>query len=108
MRPKRLPVRPMEGDDALRTLRTTGWGQLGWVFYVQKDYEKAQPEFEKAVELEKDVAKNATYRHALGWIYLNTKQYAKAKQEFTKALEENPELDGAREGLSVLEKTPTR
>jgi tetratricopeptide (TPR) repeat protein len=86
----------------------TGWGQLGWVFYVQKQYEKAQPEFEKAVELEKDPVKNATYRHALGWIYLNTKQYAKAKQEFTRALEENPELDGAREGLQVLEKTPAQ
>jgi tetratricopeptide (TPR) repeat protein len=86
----------------------TGWGQLGWVFYVQKDYEKAQPNFEKAVELEKDAVKNSTYRHALGWIYLNTKQYARAKQEFTKALEENPGLDGAREGLQVLEKTPAR
>ncbi len=81
----------------------TGWGQLGWVFYVQKEYEKAQPNFEKAVDLEKDPGKNAAYRHALGWIYLNTKQYAKAKTEFTKALEENPELDGAREGLQVLE-----
>jgi tetratricopeptide (TPR) repeat protein len=86
----------------------TGWGQLGWVYYVQKDYEKAQPNFEKAAELEKDPSKNAAYRHALGWIYLNTKQYAKAKQEFTKALEENPDLDGAKEGLQVLEKTPTR
>ncbi|MDQ3809010.1 MAG: tetratricopeptide repeat protein, partial [Chloroflexota bacterium] len=86
----------------------TGWGQLGWVYYVQKDYDKAQPNFEKAVELEKDPARNAAYRHALGWIYLNTKQYARAKQEFTRALEENPELDGAREGLQVLEKTPTR
>jgi tetratricopeptide (TPR) repeat protein len=86
----------------------TGWGQLGWVFYVQKEYDKAQPEFEKAVELEKDPSKNAAYRHALGWIYLNTKQYAKAKDEFTKALAENPDLDGAREGLQVLEKTPTR
>jgi tetratricopeptide (TPR) repeat protein len=85
-----------------------GWGQLGWVFYVQKAYDRAQPAFEKAVELEKDAPKNATYRHALGWIYLNTRQYAKARQEFTKALEENPELDGAREGLQVLEKTPAR
>jgi tetratricopeptide (TPR) repeat protein len=86
----------------------TGWGQLGWVYYVQKQYEKAQPNFEKAVDLEKDPAKNATYRHALGWIYLNTKQYAKAKEQFTKALEENPSLDGAREGLQVLEKTPAQ
>jgi tetratricopeptide (TPR) repeat protein len=86
----------------------TGWGQLGWVYYVQKDYENAQPNFEKAVELEKDPAKNATYRHALGWIYLNTKQYAKAKEQFTKALEENPSLDGAKEGLQVLETTPAR
>jgi tetratricopeptide (TPR) repeat protein len=86
----------------------TGWGQLGWVFYVQKDYEKAQPYFEKAVNLEKDPGKNAAYRHALGWIYLNTKQYAKAKQEFTRALEENPELEGAREGLQALANTPSR
>jgi tetratricopeptide (TPR) repeat protein len=80
----------------------TGWGQLGWVFYVQKDYEKAQPYFEKAVGLEKEPGRNAAYRHALGWIYLNTKQHAKAKQEFTRALEENPDLQGAKEGLQVL------
>jgi tetratricopeptide (TPR) repeat protein len=86
----------------------TGWGQLGWVFYVQKDYEKAQPYIEKAVGLEKDPGRNAAYRHALGWIYLNTKQYAKAKQEFTRALEQNPDLQGAKDGLQVLASTPTR
>ncbi|MCA1644061.1 MAG: tetratricopeptide repeat protein [Chloroflexi bacterium] len=85
-----------------------GWGQLGWVFYVQKIYDKAQPNFEKAVVLEKDAAKNAEYRHALGWIYLNTKQWDKAKQEFTKALEENPDLQGAKDGLQVLASTPAR
>ena len=80
----------------------TGWGQLGWVFYVQKDYVNAQPNFEKAVALEKDPSRNATYRHALGWSYVNTKQYDKAKTEFTRALEENPDLDGAKEGLQVV------
>jgi tetratricopeptide (TPR) repeat protein len=83
----------------------TGWGQLGWVFYVQKIYDKAQANFEKAVVLEKDASKNAEYRHALGWIYLNTKQWDKAKQEFTKALAENPDLQGARDGLQVLATT---
>ncbi|MGI9148279.1 MAG: tetratricopeptide repeat protein [Chloroflexota bacterium] len=80
----------------------TGWGQLGWVFYVQKNYDGAEPNFEKAVALEKEPIKNATYRHALGWSYVNTKQYDKAKQEFTKALQENPDLDGAKEGLQVV------
>lgn len=80
----------------------TGWGQLGWVFYVQKLYDKAQPNFEKAVALEKDTARNAEYRHALGWIYLNAKQYAQAKEQFDKALEQNPDLEGAKEGLQVL------
>lgn len=84
----------------------TGWGQLGWVFYVQKIYDKAQPNFEKAVALEKDPMKNAEYRHALGWIYLNTKQPDKAKQEFTKALQENPDLQGAKDGLQVLASAP--
>ncbi|MBV9545041.1 MAG: tetratricopeptide repeat protein [Chloroflexi bacterium] len=79
-----------------------GWGQLGWVFYVQKQYDKAQPDFEKAAELEKDPSKNAEYRHALGWIYINTKQYAKAKEEFDQALAENPDLQGARDGLQVV------
>jgi tetratricopeptide (TPR) repeat protein len=86
----------------------TGWGQLGWVFYVQKIYDKAQPNFEKAVLLEKDPGKNAEYRHALGWIYLNTKQWDKAKQEFNKALEENPDLQGAKDGLQVLATTQGR
>jgi tetratricopeptide (TPR) repeat protein len=80
----------------------TGWGQLGWVYYVQKEYDKAQPDFQKAVDLEKDPARNAEYRHALGWIYLNAKQYPQAKDQFTKALEENPDLEGAKEGLQVI------
>ena len=86
----------------------TGWGQLAWVFYVQKLYDKAQPDFEKAVVLEKDPTRNAEYRHALGWIYLNNKQFDKAKEEFTKALEENPDLQGAKDGLQVLASTPAR
>ena len=86
----------------------TGWGQLGWMFYVQKLYDKAQPNFEKAVALEKDPGRNAEYRHALGWIYLNAKQYDKAKAEFTRALEENPDLQGAKDGLRVIATTATR
>jgi tetratricopeptide (TPR) repeat protein len=81
----------------------TGWGQLGWVFYVQKQYDKAQPNFEKAIALEKDPVRNAEYRHALGWIYLNAKQYAQAKEQFTKALEQNPDLEGAKEGLQIVQ-----
>jgi tetratricopeptide (TPR) repeat protein len=80
----------------------TGWGQLGWVFYVQKQYDKAQPDFEKAVDLEKDPGRNAEYRHALGWIYLNAKKYPQAKDQFTRALAENPDLEGAKEGLQVI------
>ena len=57
---------------------------------------------EEAVALEKDPVRNAEYRHALGWIYLNAKQYPKAKEEFTRALEENPDLQGAKDGLQVL------
>jgi tetratricopeptide (TPR) repeat protein len=86
----------------------TGWGQLGWVFYVQKQYDKAQPNFEKAVALEKDPGRNAEYRHALGWIYLNAKQYDKAKAEFTRALQENPDLQGAKDGLQVIATTAAR
>jgi tetratricopeptide (TPR) repeat protein len=86
----------------------SGWGQLGWVYYVQKDYDRAQPNFEKAVGLEKDPTRNAAYRHALGWIYLSKKDYARAKAEFTRALEENPDLQGAKDGLQVLASTPTR
>jgi Tfp pilus assembly protein PilF len=44
----------------------------------------------------------------LGWIYLNTKQWNKAKQEFNKALEENPDLQGAKDGLQVLATTQSR
>ncbi len=81
----------------------TGHGQLGWVQYVQKAYDKAQPHFERAIELEKDPLRNASYRHALGWIHVNMKRYDQAEAEFTKALELNPNQEGAREGLQVVE-----
>lgn len=81
----------------------SGYGQLGWVFYVQKQYDRARPNFERAIELEQDPLRNAAYRHALGWIYLSMKQPDQARQQFTKALELNPQLEGAKEGLQVLD-----
>ena len=86
----------------------SGWGQLGWVYYVQRPaaYDKAQPYFEKAIELEKDPIRNAAYRHALGWIHVSMKRYDAARQEFKKALELNPDLQGAKEGLELLDKQP--
>lgn len=83
-------------------------GQLGWVFYVQKVYDRAQPYFERAIALEKNPARNSTYRLALGWIHVNQKRYEDARKEFTKALELNPDLQGARDGLQVVDQQTGR
>ncbi len=44
----------------------------------------------------------------MGWIYLNTKKGDKAKQELNKAVEENPDLQGAKDGLQFLARTQGR
>ncbi len=72
------------------------------IYYQRRDYARAQPLFERAVELERNPARNASYRHALGWIYLANKQNPEAREQFTKALELNPGLQGARDGLAQL------
>jgi superkiller protein 3 len=80
-----------------------GYAQMAWVYYVQRKYDQALPLFEQAVELERDKPRLAQYRHALGWIYLNLKQPAKARPQFEQALALNPELEGAKDGLAVIE-----
>ena len=77
---------------------------MAWIFYVQRDYPKAQPLFEKAVELETDKGRLATYHHALGWIFVNTKQPDRARDQFRQALGLNPDLQGAKDGLALLDK----
>ena len=38
-----------------------------------------------------------------GWIYLNLKQPTRARPQFEQALALNPELQGAKDGLAVIE-----
>ena len=57
----------------------------------------------KAIELDRDGARLAQYRHALGWIYVAARRTADAREQFTRALALNPGLQGARDGLAVLQ-----
>lgn len=84
-------------------LYANGYAQMGWVFYVQRQYDQAAPNFERAISLEKDPGRLAQYYHALGWVNLNTNRLAQARSAFEKALELNPQLAGAREGLRTLQ-----
>ena len=64
-----------------------GYAQLGWVFYVQKQYEQALPNFERAIELEKDRSRLAQYLHAVGWVHLQRAAVPQSRVAFEKALE---------------------
>ncbi|HYU18022.1 MAG TPA: tetratricopeptide repeat protein [Chloroflexota bacterium] len=81
----------------------TAYAQLAWIFYSRRDYEQASPLFEKAIDLDRDPGRVAQYRHALGWIFLNGKRMAEAREQFTRALELNPGLQGAKDGLALLQ-----
>lgn len=81
----------------------TAYAQLAWVYYGRRDYDRAEPLFSRAIELDHDHGRLAQYRHALGWIYLSSKRPAEARDQFTRALELNPGLQGARDGLALLQ-----
>jgi tetratricopeptide (TPR) repeat protein len=80
----------------------TAHAQLGWVFYVQKQYEQSLPHFERAIELERDRSRLAQYLHATGWVHLHAQRFQQSRAAFDKALELTPDLVGAREGLKAL------
>jgi serine/threonine-protein kinase len=62
------------------------WG-LGSVYFNQKDYEKALPYLERAVE---DVPSNAGYQHWLGACYYKLERYEEALPHFERSVEEDP------------------
>lgn len=88
---------------ALDPTYATAYAQLGWLHYGRREYEKAEPLFARAIDLDRDGARIAQYRHALGWIYLNTQRTTEARDQFQQALLLNPGLEGAREGLTLLQ-----
>jgi len=81
----------------------TAYAQLAWIHYARREYELAEPLFNRAIELDHDRARIAQYRHALGWIMVSSRRPAEAREQFTKALELSPNLQGARDGLKLLQ-----
>jgi tetratricopeptide (TPR) repeat protein len=81
----------------------TAYAQLAWIHYGRREYGKAEPLFMKAIDLDREGSRVAQYRHALGWIFLTAKRAADAREQFNRALELNPELQGAKDGLALLQ-----
>ncbi|MCC7368236.1 MAG: tetratricopeptide repeat protein [Chloroflexi bacterium] len=82
---------------------STAYAQLAWIHYARREYDRAEPLFVRAIELDRDAGRLAQYRHALGWIYLSAKRTGEAREQFTRALELNPNLQGAKDGLAMLQ-----
>lgn len=81
----------------------TAYAQLAWIHYTRREYDRAEPLFVRAIEFDRDAGRVAQYRHALGWIFVSSKRTAEAREQFTRALELNPGLQGAKDGLSLLQ-----
>lgn len=81
----------------------TAYAQLAWIHYARREYDRAEPLFGRAIELDHDAGRVAQYRHALGWIMVSARRDAEAKEQFTRALELSPNLQGARDGLKLLQ-----
>jgi tetratricopeptide (TPR) repeat protein len=81
----------------------TAHAQLAWIHYTRREYDRAEPLFLRAIELDRDAGRVAQYRHALGWIYVTAKRTDEARAQFTRALELNPNLQGARDGLGMVQ-----
>ncbi len=81
----------------------TAYAQLAWIHYARREYDRAEPLFGRAIELDHDGGRVAQYRHALGWIMVSARRSAEAREQFTRALELSPNLQGARDGLKLLQ-----
>jgi len=88
---------------ALDPAYPTAYAQLAWIHYARREYDLAEPLFGRAIDLDHDAARVAQYRHALGWIMLSSRRPSEAREQFTKALELSPNLQGARDGLKLLQ-----
>lgn len=72
---------------------------LGAMYYLDNQPDKAKPEFEKALQLN---SQEHMAHNNLGLLYLDKKQYQLAEQEFFQELEINPISDLAHFNLGLL------
>lgn len=76
------------------------YNDLGVAYYYKGDLEKAEESFRKAIEL--DPNSGAPY-HSLGILYYTQGMVEEARQAWRKALELDPSIQGAKEGLMMIE-----
>ena len=72
---------------------------LGAMYYLDNQPDKAKPEFEKALQLN---SQEHMAHNNIGLIYLDKEQYQRAEQEFFQELEINPISDLAHFNLGLL------
>jgi len=74
---------------------------LAWIYYLQKDYDKALPLMQKAVDKAPEIP---ILRYHLGMVYFKKDEKALAKEELTKAVGAGKEFDGLAEAKETLKK----
>lgn len=72
---------------------------LGAMYYLSNNLEKAEKEFKKALELN---PKEPMAHNNLGLIYVNQNKFKEAEEEYKKELEINPNYDNAYFNLGLL------
>ena len=76
--PARSTSTPSSGSSArieLDPTYATAYAQLAWIHYGRREYDRAEPLFVRAIELDRDGGRVAQYRHALGWIYVSVEAH---------------------------------
>jgi tetratricopeptide (TPR) repeat protein len=71
----------------------------GWVYYQMGEYEKALEEMERATGIVGD----AVILEHLGDVYMKLNEQNKAKQAYEKALEYEPENEGLKDKIQILQ-----
>ena len=74
---------------------------LGWVYYLQGNYDLAIRKLEESLKLNPD---NPISHFHLGWAYYDSQKYEEARKHMAKALELDPNFKGADEAKGVLGK----
>ena len=81
----------------------TAHAQLGWIYYGRREYDRAEPFFSRAIELDRDAGPGGAVPPCARVDHAERAALRRGPRAVHTALEFNPNLQGARDGLRLAQ-----